>query len=251
MKSSRGIGLLNTILLILFLAIIFYLFGFFLSFQIGDFDGVSLAFLCVFLVLTSFSFGMFIFSLSSAFFKNNVLQSMSFIAILLSVLTLVTSAGTAVFKLVSLISIPALIFHLFILGVFIANFLNQRISVSPKGTKDPGEQRKALRMKDYATAQYSSDGNTWKNAGVYDISASGIRLIIQEEIDAGRDIELKMYIPQDVRPIFATGRIVWKTEFFLEKKTFHVGAKFIKIDSSDILRLSLKQVYSLFREHVT
>ncbi|MBU0759920.1 MAG: PilZ domain-containing protein [Candidatus Omnitrophica bacterium] len=251
MNNSKGISLFSTVLLIVFLLIVFYLMGFFLSFQIGSLDGVSLAFLCVFLILTSFSLGTLIISLDPPFFKNSLSRYVSFVALLLSVLTLITSAGTAVFKVIVLIALPALFFHLFILAVHVANFLRERISLRPKRIVDFSEKRRYMRIKGYATAQYLSNGKNWKGLGVYDISASGMRLIMREEMNVGQNIELKIIIPYDTRPIFARGEIIWKREFLLETKVFHIGVRFIKIDSSDVLRLSLKQVYSLFQEHVT
>jgi c-di-GMP-binding flagellar brake protein YcgR len=69
-----------------------------------------------------------------------------------------------------------------------------------------------------------------------DISGGGICLIGDEELNTGRFLELKIYLPKEQEPILSLGRVVWSKPFIIGDeitgKRFDIGIEFIKIDDT-------------------
>ena len=249
MKNPKGILLLNLLLLVLFLSVIFYLLGFFLTFKVGDFSGTTIVLLMILFVLSSFCLGVFVISINPLPPRKNLLQILSFAVIILSIPILIIYIGTPVFKIVAIAVLPILVFHVVILGVSLMSFIKERKKLYDNAVimADRDDKRRCKRIRNYAAAQYLSAGGKWQEAGVYDTSASGIRLITKSEFSCEDIIELKIYIPQESRPIFVKGKVVWVKEVVVQgKTTFHIGINFTEIDPSDSLRLSLKPAYDMF-----
>jgi hypothetical protein len=73
--------------------------------------------------------------------------------------------------------------------------------------------------------------------GVLDISETGVRLTLKEDLPVGREFELTLEGP-GLKPIKVNGRVVWAVK--AADGSFCVGASFEKsIPWSDLLRLSI------------
>ena len=70
-----------------------------------------------------------------------------------------------------------------------------------------------------------------------DISAAGICIILLDKVDKGTLLDLKFFLPDLNRTIFAQGRVVWIEEFVVGDmktgKAFEAGIEFTKIDDVD------------------
>ena len=78
----------------------------------------------------------------------------------------------------------------------------------------------------------------------YDISGSGIRLILSKFVPEQEELDLEIYLENDSRPVYAKGLVVWAAKVGLNKKeSFYAGVKFTKIDSADKIRLLWKHIY--------
>jgi hypothetical protein len=135
--------------------------------------------------------------------------------------------------------------------VFVKRFLEVRVSGPVIASiAKPGERRTEARIKDYVSTQYLSPQGNWRVIKVYDLSARGMRLVLDKPLPLSELVELKIIIPYDSRPVFAKGKVIWSKELSVQEREFHVGLVFTQIDPGDKSRLILKQVYSLFREGV-
>jgi c-di-GMP-binding flagellar brake protein YcgR len=70
-----------------------------------------------------------------------------------------------------------------------------------------------------------------------DISAVGICIILLDKVDKGTLLDLKFFLPDLNRTIFAQGRVVWTEEFVVGDmktgKAFEAGIEFTKLDDVD------------------
>jgi len=80
--------------------------------------------------------------------------------------------------------------------------------------------------------------NDWSLTGIksLDISVSGIRLTLEEEIPQGKVVNLEINVPSP--PVVARGRVVWtRREETKEGKFFQAGIEFIEIKQTDKVRI--------------
>jgi len=72
-----------------------------------------------------------------------------------------------------------------------------------------------------------------------DFSKEGARLLANDSLNEGSEIELELNIPGDNMPLFASGEIAWSKR---KETSFFSGIKFTKMDYPDRTRL-LGHVY--------
>ena len=73
-----------------------------------------------------------------------------------------------------------------------------------------------------------------------DLSREGIRFDLKEAVPAGTMVEMRMNVPGDNLPVFATGKIAWMDGL-------DVGVKLTKINHVDRARI-LEYVYQKWRD---
>lgn len=83
-------------------------------------------------------------------------------------------------------------------------------------------------------------------SSAYDISATGVRITVEQEIKPTNSVEMEIYLPGSSQPILGKGEVVWvekhqekivppvgpKTEYF------HTGIKFTIIDENNKTKIS-------------
>jgi len=73
------------------------------------------------------------------------------------------------------------------------------------------------------------------------ISKGGICLIAYEKLNQGEMLDLNIFIPEQEKPITATGKIAWVKEFIIgdpEKgKRYDVGVEFIKANDEELEKI--------------
>ena len=73
------------------------------------------------------------------------------------------------------------------------------------------------------------------------ISKGGICLIAYEKLNENELLDLNIFIPEQEKPIAATGKIAWIKEFIIgdpEKgKRYDVGIEFIKINNGELVKI--------------
>ncbi len=75
-----------------------------------------------------------------------------------------------------------------------------------------------------------------------DISISGISLPTSMKIDEGEKLELRIKLPRDSNPIYATAQVVW-SQPAQTQADFDLGLKFVKINDIDKSRI-LEYIYN-------
>lgn len=98
--------------------------------------------------------------------------------------------------------------------------------------KEASERRRYPRHYAVVADYRIGDSGLIKVSQVKNISAVGICLILYENIAAGTEIELKIYLPDTVSAISARGKVVWieRIKFESELKTrFETGIEFSEI----------------------
>jgi c-di-GMP-binding flagellar brake protein YcgR len=73
------------------------------------------------------------------------------------------------------------------------------------------------------------------------ISKGGICFIAYEKLNEGEMLDLSIFIPEQEKPIAATGKIAWIKEFIIgdpEKgKRYDVGIEFIKVSDGELAKI--------------
>ncbi|MFA5271561.1 MAG: PilZ domain-containing protein [Candidatus Omnitrophota bacterium] len=100
------------------------------------------------------------------------------------------------------------------------------------------ERRKFPRLSISTNVKYSvvkinslSDDIPMKN-----ISAAGICIVADEDLQLGTVLSLSVYLPDNDAPIYTKGRVVWKSEFKIgygSKSSYDIGVEFLEIDEED------------------
>ena len=105
------------------------------------------------------------------------------------------------------------------------------------------EKRKFVRLNALVDVVYNriSPSVQTKLSLVKNISKGGICLIAYEELKEQDMVDLKMFLPQEEKPIQAVGRIAWIKEFSIgnlaEGRRFDVGVEFVEIKDEDAARI--------------
>jgi len=93
------------------------------------------------------------------------------------------------------------------------------------------ERRKYTRMDESVTTKYRILKTALKDrSSTKDLSVSGVRLPVVRRFPPGTVLVLEFFIPQRIKPIIATGKVVWLEENVTAKPPFEVGIEFIDID---------------------
>ena len=105
------------------------------------------------------------------------------------------------------------------------------------------ERRRFERFKtaidvEYEVPQCSIEGTSLTK----DISISGISLPTSMKIDEGEKLELRIKLPRDSNPIYASAEVVW-TQPSKSESDHDLGLKFIRINDLDKSRI-LEYIYN-------
>jgi Tfp pilus assembly protein PilZ len=68
------------------------------------------------------------------------------------------------------------------------------------------------------------------------ISAAGICIVVDEDLEIGAILSLRVYLPDNDAPIYTKGRVIWKSEFKIgygSKPSYDIGVEFLEIDDED------------------
>ena len=103
------------------------------------------------------------------------------------------------------------------------------------------ERRKFKRFKAFVKGIVNNLGENQgkSNIDLMDFSKEGARLLANDSLEKGSEIELELNIPGDNIPIFAFGEVAWSKR---KEASFFSGIKFTKMDYPDRTRL-LGHVY--------
>lgn len=102
------------------------------------------------------------------------------------------------------------------------------------------EKRKFQRLSIQTEVVYNKEvtAKKEKKSLSKDISRGGICLIVYEKLEVSDILELKILLPDGIKPIQAKGRIVWVKKFLIEGPfgggdRYDVGIEFIKINNKE------------------
>jgi len=102
------------------------------------------------------------------------------------------------------------------------------------------ERRNAERLNVSLAVKYCENGKC-SNAKSLDISASGIKLLLDEKIEKGTPLKLEIKLPEEKRNIKTRGEVVWTKEISEKdtsgKRVFNTGIKFSDSQPADEKRL--------------
>jgi len=109
--------------------------------------------------------------------------------------------------------------------------------VKLKGYWNGGERRSVDRLNISLQVKYYANGSTLATQSA-DISARGIRLLLDEKIEKGSPLRMEIKLPEDDRLIQASGEVVWAEESKEDEKNsvkrfFNTGIKFSGFQNSD------------------
>lgn len=98
-----------------------------------------------------------------------------------------------------------------------------------------------LVLVNYKIPQLQTEGKS----SAFDISATGVRITVEKQLDFGSVVEMEIYLPGNSQPILAKGDVVWsrkcedKTAFRIKpkKEYFYAGINFTVIDDNNKNRI--------------
>lgn len=109
-----------------------------------------------------------------------------------------------------------------------------------EGYWDGRERRNAERLNVSLAVKYCENGKCVAAKSV-DISASGIRLLLDEKIGEGTPLKLEIKLPEEKNNIKTRGEVVWAKEVSEEnlpgKRLFNTGIKFSNSQEADEKKL--------------
>lgn len=113
--------------------------------------------------------------------------------------------------------------------------------VKLKGYWGGKERRSVERLNISLEVKYSINGKSYSGKSI-DISARGVRLLLDEKIETGSPIHLEIRIPDQKRLVRTGGEIVWTAESNegnknTGKRFFNTGIKFYKFSDHDEKKL--------------
>ncbi len=107
----------------------------------------------------------------------------------------------------------------------------------PEGKYAGQELRKYLRLETFFDVWYSVVGRPeeTRKACCVDLTREGCKLVSHDSLPMGLEVELKMKIPSDPVPIFATGQVVWTSQQSAD--LFAAGLRIVQIQPLDRFKL--------------
>lgn len=101
------------------------------------------------------------------------------------------------------------------------------------------ERRKCMRFNANIDVRYEVPQSVLEGISITkDISANGMQLPAALRIDDGTRLGLKIMLPEEKNPVFATAEVIWSRESKSEDENMHdLGLCFVKIDSLDRSRI--------------
>ncbi|MFC1809449.1 PilZ domain-containing protein [Candidatus Omnitrophota bacterium] len=102
------------------------------------------------------------------------------------------------------------------------------------------ERRKFKRFDAYMSVKVRAD-NVGSFGGVSlsnDLSREGMKIATDKSVERGTMVDLEIVIPDDPKPVYTTGEVVWVTpNQTVEDKDFELGVKFLMMDPVDKFRV--------------
>jgi Tfp pilus assembly protein PilZ len=97
------------------------------------------------------------------------------------------------------------------------------------------EKRRYLRLNNTLEVEYIlPNSDRIRTASTKDISALGLRFTVNENLEKGSPLEIKLKLPNVQNAIHASGRVAWSKKTGLEdKSSFEVGIEFLKIEEDN------------------
>lgn len=111
------------------------------------------------------------------------------------------------------------------------------------------ERRKFKRFDTYINVEFRSQAEK-ANEGVglsKDLSREGMKVSTDHSLAAGSLVDLEIHLPDEVRPIRTTGKVMWAKPNKSEEGGYEVGVCFLLIDPVDKFR-ALDYAYNYWLE---
>ena len=109
---------------------------------------------------------------------------------------------------------------------------------NPANNDQNTERRKFPRLSLGANVKYSvvKINSSQDDVSMKNISAAGICIVADEDLEIGAILSLRVYLPDNDAPIYTKGRVIWKSEFKIgygSKPSYDIGVEFLEIDDED------------------
>ena len=101
------------------------------------------------------------------------------------------------------------------------------------------EKRKFKRFDAYMSVRYKV-ADPQKKSGISlskDLSREGIKITSTDPIKEGTILDLEIDIPDDPKPVFTTGEVVWTKRLDGDENNFEQGVRFLMMDPVDKFRV--------------
>ena len=101
------------------------------------------------------------------------------------------------------------------------------------------ERRKFKRFDAYMSVKFQVPGKeNLKGISLSkDLSREGLKINSQEGLTIGTSVDLEINIPDDPKPVFTSGKIVWSRESEGRNQGFDQGIRFMMMDPVDKFRV--------------
>ncbi|MBI4372982.1 MAG: PilZ domain-containing protein [Candidatus Omnitrophica bacterium] len=111
------------------------------------------------------------------------------------------------------------------------------------------ERRKFKRFDAYMNVHFrSQEAKPGETTGLTkDLSREGIKVTTDKPLPAGSLVDLEIHLPDEVRPIRTTGKVMWSRPTETEEGSFESGVCFLLIDPVDKFRV-LDYAYNYWLE---
>ncbi|MBI4395324.1 MAG: PilZ domain-containing protein [Candidatus Omnitrophica bacterium] len=111
------------------------------------------------------------------------------------------------------------------------------------------ERRKFKRFDAYMNVQFrSQEAKAGETTGLTkDLSREGIKVNTDQPLSAGSLVDLEIHLPDEVRPIRTTGKVMWSRPGATEDSGYESGVCFLLIDPIDKFRV-LDYAYNYWLE---
>ncbi|MBI4549496.1 MAG: PilZ domain-containing protein [Candidatus Omnitrophica bacterium] len=101
------------------------------------------------------------------------------------------------------------------------------------------EKRKFKRFDAYMSVRYKAE-DAQKVAGISlskDLSREGLKITTTESIKEGTVLNLEIDIPDDPKPVYSKGEVMWSKRIEGDEKNFEQGVRFLMMDPVDKFRV--------------
>ena len=98
------------------------------------------------------------------------------------------------------------------------------------------EKRRFIRFEIALKVNYTvqKDPKTEKTGVTKDVSAEGMQVLLEEKLEVGEKVELKIFIPEALNPVHMNGIVLWSREVNIGTKTSYcVGIEFGMIEEDN------------------